>query len=296
MLKIAVFGVGRGGEAVARYLTTELATVEIVEVIDWSNPSGAYVDQKEMYQAAYYFLSPYIGKVDLVILADYTLSLVINSLRAQWLEQKIIGMEVDFRHIPKTCQGANVVTLLANELLFQSKLGEQTCRQLSYADVILPDCSGWERLIDTGDMSKDILMLDLGESFPLVCDYDPGLHLTGKKLRKERDARTEILNFLARANSVLQPSFAMAYSGQVNEHIVYYDRYGNLSETVELQGDDELSATDVVCLLSPHFWTIKQDLQELFGCNVTVVDFRKKLLHDVCLTLKLRGVDGRLGE
>ena len=36
MLRVVVYGRGRGGEAVAEYLEEELGVVEVVRVIDWS--------------------------------------------------------------------------------------------------------------------------------------------------------------------------------------------------------------------------------------------------------------------
>lgn len=294
MLKIAVFGIGRGGEAVAKYLSTELNTVEIIEVIDWSNLDGTYRDQKEMYCAACYFLTPYIGKVDLVVLADYTMSLVKHSLKMLWPEQEIIGMGFDFRHIPKSCQNTKVVTLLANELLFQSDLGKNICRQLSCADIILPDCSGWEELIDAGDMSEDILELELGKSFALANNYDSSSRLSRQVAEQKTSVRAEIIKFLLRTDSSLQSRPAMLGAGYANE--IDYESYADLSDHIEVQPPNEVWSAGVIYVLNTHFWTIESDLCELFGYNASVMDFRRKLLHDVCLALGLRGVDGRLGE
>lgn len=292
MLKIAVFGIGRGGKAVAKYLSTELSTVEIIEVIDWTNFEGAYSGSEEMRQSAFYFLAPYIGKVDLIVLADYTFSLVVNSLKAKWPEQRILGMEVDFHRIPKSCQRANVVTSLANELLLQSELGSKICQQLQCAEIVRPDCSGWESLIDSGDMSKDILRIELGETFTLTDDHKLRSRPQREKLVKEESLRLEIIGFLMRANAVTQPRLAMVGAEYCQDRVNYEDSIAARHEPEQT----ELRSPQVVYLLGTHFWTIKRDLQEIFGYRVAVVDFRRKLLHDVCLALKLRGVDGRLGE
>jgi len=294
MLKVAVFGVGRGGEIVAKYLSTELNTVEVIEVIDWSNPEGTYYDLEEMYQAACYFLMPYVGKVDLIVLADYTFLLVIHSLKTKWPKQKIIGMEVDFRHAPRSCQNANVVTLLANELLFQSELGSRIYQQLSCADVTFLDCSGWEGLIDTGDMSKDILKAELGKTFALANSRRPRSRPQEELLDCGEALRTEIVRFLMRANSIARPQFATIGISQ-RDRGLGYDDFSILHGAMRVDRSKS-EPPSVVYLLGTHFWTIAQDLQELLGYNVAVVDFRRKLLHDVCLALKLRGVDGRLGE
>lgn len=290
MLKIAVFGIGRGGEAVAEYLSTELNIVEIIEVIDWSNPASAYCGLEEIYQTACCYLLPHIGKVDLVILADYTLSLVVHSLKARWPEQKIIGMEIDFRHILKSCQHANVVTLFANELLLKSDLGKEIYQRLSFADIILPDCSNWERLIDMGDMSKDVLEIGLGKTFVLANHCNPGSRLQGELLLQRVDLRAEVIKFLMRASPATRLRVAMAGVGYMGEEL------DSITVTASAQRRKKVWSTQVIYILGTHFWNIEQDLQEIFGYGVAVVDFRRKLLHDVCLALGLRGVDGRLGE
>ena len=65
-----------------------------------------------------------------------------------------------------------------------------------------------------------------------------------------------------------------------------------IPETVDTS-EEELITADVVLLLNTHFWELKEDLEILFGWGVRVLDFREKLLHDVCAALKLRGVHGK---
>ena len=298
MLKIAVFGTGRGGEAVAKYLSTELNTVEVIEVIDWSGQNGAYEDLKEMNQTVCRFLSPYIKKVDLVVLADYMLSLVIDSLRVKWPEQKIIGMEVDFRHVSKSCQHANVVTLLANETLLQTELGKKIYRQLSYADIIIPDCSGWEKLIDDGCMSKDVLKIRLEKILTLANDYTPQSRFQESHQRMKIDLRTEIVQFLVRTTPVPRPRFAFIGAHEIDsgEKIGSDDYYSELAMKAVPQRYDKVRSTEVVYLLNPYFWNIEEELRDLFSYRVEVISFKRKLLHDTCLALKLRGVDGLLGK
>lgn len=49
---------------------------------------------------------------------------------------------------------------------------------------------------------------------------------------------------------------------------------------------------DVVLLLNTNLWELREDIEKLFGFNVRVMDFRQKLLHDVCAALNLLGVHG----
>lgn len=73
---------------------------------------------------------------------------------------------------------------------------------------------------------------------------------------------------------------------------------GSLAQTlldeVKVQEDQitKLPNPDAVLLLNTYYWEIKKDLEAVFGWRVRVLDFRQQLLHDVCRSLKLRGVDG----
>ena len=48
----------------------------------------------------------------------------------------------------------------------------------------------------------------------------------------------------------------------------------------------------VVVLLDPRLWLWKEEIGQIFGWQVQVLDFRKKLLRDTCMALGLLGVDG----
>lgn len=72
-----------------------------------------------------------------------------------------------------------------------------------------------------------------------------------------------------------------------------YQYNKNYEAPLKSQEDLQRFRTDVVLLLDTHFWDIKTELEHLFGYGTRVLDFRQKLLHDVCRELGLRGVDGR---
>ena len=48
-----------------------------------------------------------------------------------------------------------------------------------------------------------------------------------------------------------------------------------------------------VILYSPTFLELKPQLRAIAGKHIRIIDMRRALLRDVCLGLKLRGVDGR---
>lgn len=63
--------------------------------------------------------------------------------------------------------------------------------------------------------------------------------------------------------------------------------------TVEIWPEAERIKSDAVLLLNTNLWDRKEEVEIIFGYNVRVIDFRQKLLRDVCASLNLLGVDGK---
>lgn len=95
MLKVVVFDSGFGGELFADYFEEEMPVVEIVRVIDWRNAEGYLKGPKTARKLALEAIRPYIGRVDLIIIANQLVS--ITSLRyfqRKFRRQKFIGFEL----------------------------------------------------------------------------------------------------------------------------------------------------------------------------------------------------------
>ena len=92
MFKVVVFDGGYGGELFADRLKEELPIVEVIRVIDWRNADKLLYSAKTARKIAIEALMPYIGEVDIIILANHLLS--ITSLRyfeRKYRHQKFIG-------------------------------------------------------------------------------------------------------------------------------------------------------------------------------------------------------------
>jgi glutamate racemase len=97
MLKIVVFDNGLGGELFAEKLEFELPIVEIIRVIGDPNLAIARKDARHSAETA---LLPYIGKVDLIIFANYLLSATsLSYFRRKYKNQKFIGFQFQSRRI-----------------------------------------------------------------------------------------------------------------------------------------------------------------------------------------------------
>lgn len=238
MLKVVIFDSGWGGDFVADYLSSELKTVEFIRVIDWKHAPYDHRSLAEIYRLTKQSLKKYIYKVDLIVLASYTVSLFLHNLQEHYPKQNFVGVGINYYRILKSRCYPYRITLMGNSFLADSTFCNEIQQNLPYSTIAIPDCSGYEQLIDDGEMTLDILRRDLQAYFQIDPRYiDQGIG--------------------SRAN---------------------------------------LIQSDIVLLLNTHFWDIKDEIEKVFGFNVAVFDFRRKLLHDVCAALHLLGIDGGRSE
>ncbi len=336
MLRIVVFDSGWGGELVARYLEQELEIVEVIRVIDWGHAPYSEKTEMEICNLAMEQLRLYMGKVDLVVLAGYTVSLAKDFLQKQYPSQKIVGMDIDFRKILRARRYPEYVAVLMNEAVSISDMRQRLQNDLMYSTIVIPDCSNWDNLIDKSLLSKQILRAELGVDFVLD-DEDVIQELEDESVIKQRkgddilqnDLHYKLTYDLAKGKYVpLWKQLGIAEqdmglgsnrcSKGCNRMVFEDERASimlaiqNFSEAAKQAAQDEETtiryriseeaycnvdtdtriSPDLVVLLNTHFWELKEDIEKIFGWRVRVVDFREKLLHDVCAALKLRGVHG----
>ena len=94
MLKVVVFDSGYGGEFFADQLQDEVPIIDIIRVIDWRNADKILISSKEARKTAINALRPYIGKVDLIIFANYLLTANLKYFRRKFKDQKFIGLHI----------------------------------------------------------------------------------------------------------------------------------------------------------------------------------------------------------
>ena len=95
MLKIVVLDCGYGGEFLADRIEEEIGIVEVIRVIDWRHSEQYLKDPKTARSLAAVVLRPYIGKVDLIIIANHLLSLSsLNFFSRKFPKQKFIGLKL----------------------------------------------------------------------------------------------------------------------------------------------------------------------------------------------------------
>lgn len=100
MLKIVIFDSGYGGEDFADRLESELPTTEIIRVINRNDINATLKSSKNARALAEKALLPFIGKVDLIIFANYLVSSTsLRYFRRKYKNQKFIGFTLRPRRI-----------------------------------------------------------------------------------------------------------------------------------------------------------------------------------------------------
>ncbi len=151
MLKIVVFDGGFGGELLADKLSDTLQVVEIIRVIDWRN-ANSYISSKRVARTcAMKALRPYIGRVDLIILANQFLTITsLKFFKRRFRNQKFVGTKLK---IPDDKLGRDTLVLttkaVARTIKYYNYLHNLHCR----TKTITPD--SWLAKIDDGILTDN---------------------------------------------------------------------------------------------------------------------------------------------
>lgn len=292
MLKIVVFDSGWGGELVANFLEEELNTVEIVRVIDWPNAPYCNREAEEICALVDDGLFGYIGGVDLIVLGGYAVSMALDFMCEKYPEQRFVGMDLNYDLILRSRNFPGNVVMLMDRLTSESVIRQNLRAALPYSTLIIPDCTGWEELINDNRMTPEVLRQDLGYDFTLAPVQE-------KRMKPEsNESEMSLLEIIEKAEDkggnrqalrTAIAKFSQAAEAAVDDEKMMAQALMKQNAEIERRNDWK---PDVILLLNTHFWDIKLDLEEIFGWQVRVLDFREKLLHDVCVALKLRGTHG----
>ena len=156
MLKVVVFDSGYGGELFADRLAEELPILDIVRVIDWRHAEEIQSSSRLARKFAERALRPYIGEVDLIILANHLLTATsLKYFRRRYQSQKFVGLRLCQ---PTTFVDRNTIVLTTRPLAKTINYHNYTFRLHRSLRTLTPD--DWLAKIDDGQLSD-------GE----VCDY-----------------------------------------------------------------------------------------------------------------------------
>lgn len=153
MLKVVVFDSGYGGELFADYLSEEVGTIEVIRVIDWRNAEDLQKSARLARKITENTLRPYINQVDLIVFANYLLSVTsLKYFRKKYKKQKFAGLALPE---PNPSKRPAALTTAA---LSRSKSFRYYSVKNHLKSFILDD---WPILIDDGELGNAKLHRDL---------------------------------------------------------------------------------------------------------------------------------------
>ena len=214
MLKIVVFDSGFGGELFADKLEEELGVIEIIRVIDWRNANKYLYHKKEARHAAEKALRPYLGKVDLIIFANYLLTITsLRFFRRKYPKQKFIGLDLV---LPSTFIDRNTIILT-------TKAVSKTIRYRIYVSrlhrkTITVPLDDWPNKIDDGELKEDDIRETLSE-ITVVKKFVP----------------KEIILACSQFNDI-KPILRDIFSNNIKIHDSFNDLYHDTCKTLRIRG------------------------------------------------------------
>ena len=154
MKKVVVFDDGEGCNLIGDYIEQELP-VEVIRVTDRANAPYEEKSRQEIRELTEMALLPYIGKVDVIVLADADVTLVAGEyLIKKYPEQIFMGYGARMHEAMQKCIRAMSLTSGVTRVTEQYQMMKAQCKS---EEVFEPDCSQWSKMIVDGKMTDEVL-------------------------------------------------------------------------------------------------------------------------------------------
>ncbi len=152
--KVVVFDGGFGGEIFADYVEREIAVIDVIRVIAWRDLMPLTKNPKDARQIAEQALSPYIGRVDIIVFANHLLStLDLKYFKQKYPRQQFLGFS-----FPTTTSKRALV--LATKALHGSFAYFNLIHKLP-AKTQTADLDEWVPLVDDAELTNEQIQHDL---------------------------------------------------------------------------------------------------------------------------------------
>ncbi|MBQ9019872.1 hypothetical protein IJ096_00915 [Candidatus Saccharibacteria bacterium] len=203
MLKAVVFDSGWGGEMFADYLEERMPVVEVIRVIDWRRAPYGDRGRAEICVMVDKVLQPFIGEADVIVLASYAVTVAaLSYLRWKYPEQKFVGFEMGLSdYVVEKKNYSNTVMVLATGVVEKSASFMREMLTMRGKHILRPDCAGWTKLVDDGEMTERKLReyLDgyLDMKIDVILPYSTGF-LDLKPMLEKIYGRGVVVNDFAR--------------------------------------------------------------------------------------------------
>ena len=169
--KVVIFDNGFGGELFADYLEEEVPVMEVIRVIDWRNSDKILRSPKEARKVAMAALRPYIGKVDLIVFANYLISVTsLKYFQRKFKKQKFVGFTLRKPNKAKAQRALILTTSALHKTLNYHIFVKQMRLKIKTVD-----CDEWVELVDDGELTEQMIYKRLVE----VKEFRPNVIMLG---------------------------------------------------------------------------------------------------------------------
>lgn len=158
MLKVVIFDSGFGGDLFADYVEAELPTLDVIRLIDWRAEEIILKSVREARREAEKVLLPYIGKVDLIMFANSSLSFSsLRYFRHKYRNQKFAGFSLGDKSLINRRNSVFIMTTsaIAHSLPYRAKVRRFCPKVHSFAH------DEWIPLISNGDLCETEIRREL---------------------------------------------------------------------------------------------------------------------------------------
>ena len=210
MLKtVVIFDSGFGGELFADYIEEKVPIFDIIRVIDWRHASEINKNPRLARKYAKQALRPYINRVDVIVFANYLLSMTsLNYFRRKFKNQTFIGFKFPK---PRRRQTTLILTTHALTKTFSFKFK-------TFMRKIIPAIHDeWPTLIDDGELNPILIRREL----------------VGYKTFKPKKVYLACTHF-----ADIEPIIRKTFSPTVGIYDGYRDTLNQICHTLHLRGLD----------------------------------------------------------
>ena len=214
MLKVVVFDGGYGGELFADQLEEELPVLEVIRVIDWRNAEQILASPRKARRVAVDALRPYIGNVDLIIIANNLITVTsLKYLRRKYRNQKFLGLSLK---TPDTYVKRDVVILATKAITKTISYQNYIFRLKRRAKTVVLD--EWPNQIDDGELTEAEIHKTLS---PYITRINPN--------------REEVVLACTQFNDII-PELRRLFGKNLKIHDSFSDAIRNTCHTLQIRG------------------------------------------------------------
>lgn len=153
--KVVVFDSGFGGELFADFIEAEIPILDVIRVIDWRNSELLIKNPKAARAIAEAALRPYINRVEVIVFANFLLSVDLKYFQRKYKTQKFIGFPL------KTNYHGSAPALILTTKALHCSLSYRLFTHRLKCKVKTVDCDSWPELIDDGELTNDSIRTKL---------------------------------------------------------------------------------------------------------------------------------------